>query len=64
MAIYFQGSEEHWYYFRGGGEQAHSFEDLGNPAKKQKQNKVKASILFDLKKKSSTSGGIAPQTLC
>ena len=41
MAIYFQGSEEHWYYFRGGGEQAHSFEDLGNPAKKLKQNKVK-----------------------
>ena len=33
-------------YFRGAGEQAHSFGDLGSPAKKQK-NKGKASILFD-----------------
>ena len=33
-------------YFRGDGEQAHSFRDLGSPAKKQK-NKGKASILFD-----------------
>ena len=33
-------------YFRGAGEQAHSFGDLGSPAKKQK-NKGKASIFFD-----------------
>ena len=32
-------------YFRGSGEQAHSFGDLWSPAKKQK-NKGKASILF------------------
>ena len=36
-------------YFRGAGEQAHSFGDLGSPAKKQK-NKGKASILFDFLK--------------
>ena len=48
-------------YFRGAGEQAHSFGDLGIPAKKQK-NKGKASILFDFLKKNSASGGIAPQT--
>ena len=49
-------------YFRGAGEQAHSFGDLGSPARKQK-NKGKASILFDFfKKESSASGGIAPQT--
>ena len=34
-------------YFRGAGEQAHSFGDLGSLAKKQKKNKGKASILFD-----------------
>ena len=28
-------------YFRGAGEQAHSFEDLGSPAKKQKKLKAK-----------------------
>ena len=33
-------------YFRGAGEQAHSFGDLRSPAKKQK-NKGKASTLFD-----------------
>ena len=37
-------------YFRGSGEQAHSFGDLGSPAKKQKKNKGKASILFDILK--------------
>ena len=37
-------------YFRGAGEQAHSFGDLGSPAKKQKKNKGKASILFDFLK--------------
>ena len=36
-------------YFRGAGEQAHSFGVLGSPAKKQK-NKGKASILFDFLK--------------
>ena len=40
------------YYFRGAGEQAHSFEDLGSPTKKQKKKikkshlKEKASFLF------------------
>ena len=29
------------YYFRGAGEQAHSFRDLGSPAKKQKKIKEK-----------------------
>ena len=38
-------------YFRGSGEQANSFRDLGSPAKKQKENKGKASILFDFFKK-------------
>ena len=33
-------------YFRGSGEQAQSFGDLGSPVKKQK-NTGKASILFD-----------------
>ena len=37
-------------YFRGAGEQAHSFGDLGSPAKKQKNKKGKASILFDFLK--------------
>ena len=47
-------------YFKGSREQAHSFVDLGSPAKKQK-NKGQASILFDFfKKNSSASGG--PQT--
>ena len=51
-------------YFRGAGELAHSFRDLGSPAKKQKKkNKGKASILLDLFfKNSSASGGIAPQS--
>ena len=36
-------------YFRGAGEHAHSFVDLGSPVKKQKEkiNKEKNSILFD-----------------
>ena len=37
-------------YFRWAGEQAHSFGDLGSPAKKPKNNKGKASILFDFLK--------------
>ena len=41
MAIYFQGSREHCTYFRGAGEQGHSFGDLGSPAKKQKKKKKK-----------------------
>ena len=32
------------YYFRGAGEQAHSFGDLGSPAKKQK--KIKEKVHF------------------
>ena len=42
-------------YFRGTGEQAHSFGDLGTPANKEKNKfksshlKGKALILFDLK---------------
>ena len=43
-------------YFRGSGEQAHSFGDLGSPAKKQK-NKGKASILFDFLKFLMLLGG-------
>ena len=32
------------FYFRGAGEQAHSFGDLGSPAKKQKKIKEKPSF--------------------
>ena len=42
-------------YFRGAGEQAHSFGDLGSPDKKQK-NKGKATILFDFFKFSYALG--------
>ena len=35
-------------YHRGAEEQAHSFGDLGSPAKKQKKNKGKASILLNV----------------
>ena len=49
--------------FRGAGEQAQSFGDLGSPAKKQK-NKGKAYILFVFLKFSSASGGIAPIPPC
>ena len=66
----FWGSGENGYLFSGSWgalviisrdqrEQAHSFGDLGSPAKKQK-NKGKASILFDFLKISSASGGLAP----
>ena len=52
-------------YFRGSGEQAHSFGDLGSPAKKQKKkknnnNKGKASILFDFLKFLLLLGGSDP----
>ena len=36
------------YYFRGAGEQAHSFGDLGSPAKKQKKKKIKEKPPFRL----------------
>ena len=49
------------YYFRGAGEQAHSFGDLGTLVKSKKK-KRKTSILFDFWKFSSASGWIAPQT--
>ena len=51
-------------YFRGAREQAHSFGDLGSPAKKQKKKKInkgKASILFDFLKFLLRLGG-SPQT--
>ena len=50
MAIYFRDLGGTGNYFRGAGEQAHSFGDLGSPAKKQKKNNGKASILFDFLK--------------
>ena len=37
-------------YFRGAGEQAHSFGDLGSPAKKQKKIKAKAPFCLIFKK--------------
>ena len=46
-------------YFRGAREQAHNFGDLGSLAKKQK--KIRKSLHF-LKKNSSATGGLAPQT--
>ena len=50
------------YYVRGAGEQAHSFGDLGSPAKKQKK-KIKEKPPFCLILKiSSASVGIASQT--
>ena len=49
-------------YFRGAGEQAHSFGDLGSPAKKQKRKeKEKPPFCLIFLKFSSASGGIAPQ---
>ena len=42
MAIYFQVAGN---YFRGAGKQAHSFWDLGSPAKKQKIMKQKPQIV-------------------
>ena len=42
MAIYFQGAGGGTgNYFRGAGEQAHNFRDIGSLAKKQKKNKEK-----------------------
>ena len=46
-------------YFMGAGEQAHSFGDLGSPAKKQKTIKEKPPFCLILKI-SSASGGLAP----
>ena len=50
-------------YFRGAGEQAHSFGDLGSPDKKQKKNKGKTTILFDFLKFSYAFGEVAPDPL-
>ena len=50
-------------YFQGFGEQAHSFGDLGRPAKKQKKKftlKEKPSFRLIFPKNSSVSGG-SPQ---
>ena len=53
-------------YFQGFGEQAHSFGDLGSPAKNSKKKshlKGKAFISFDFQKISSASGGKPPAPL-
>ena len=47
-------------YFRGAGEQAHSFGDLGSPAKKQKKIKEKPTFYLVFKKIILLLGGIAP----
>ena len=63
MAFYFQGSGSTDNYFQGFGEQAHSFGDLGSPAKKFKKSYLKGNsfISFDYIKKSSASGGKPPR---
>ena len=48
-------------YFRGAGEQAHTFGDLGSTAKKQKKSKYQASILSDSLKCRWLLGAIAPR---
>ena len=54
MAIYFfRDLRSTVNFFRGAGEQAHSFGDIVSPAKKQREKKVnkeKASILFGFSK--------------
>ena len=50
-------------YFQGFGEKAHSFGDLGSPAKNNKKNlnlKGKPSFLLIFQKNSSASGGRPP----
>ena len=49
-------------YFRGAGEQAYNFGDLGSPAKKQNKNKEKASILLIFKKMLLLLGGQPPRS--
>ena len=56
MAIYFQGGGN---YFRGAGEQAHSFGDLGSPAKKLKKVMEKPPFRLIFFKISSASGALA-----
>ena len=41
MDIYFQGAGSIGNYFQGFWEQAHSFGDLGSPAKKYKKSRLK-----------------------
>ena len=41
ISIFFRDLGSTVNYFRGSGEQAHSFGDLGSPAKKQKKKKKK-----------------------
>ena len=44
MAVYFWGAGEHYIYsnyFQGFGEKAHSFGDLGSPAKSKKNLNLK-----------------------
>ena len=63
MAIYFQGAGSTGNYFQGFWEQAHSFGDLGSPAKKGKNSTVgKAFISFDFFKKNLRLLGGSPQT--
>ena len=47
------------YYFRGDGEQAHNFGDIGSLAKKEKRQ-GKASILFDFLKNFFCFWGASP----
>ena len=46
MAIYFQDLGSTGNYFMGAGEQAHSYGDLGSPAKKQKKKKKRKIIII------------------
>ena len=48
MAIYFKGAGERGNYFQGFGEQVHSFGDLENPAKKEKNLTLKKKPSFCL----------------
>ena len=50
-------------YFRGAGEQTHTFGDLGSTAK-SKKNKYQASILSDSLKCCRLLGGYRPRPPC
>ena len=51
-------------YFRGAGEQAHSFGDLGSPAKKQKKIKEKPPFCLIFKKFFCFWGDSPPNPPC
>ena len=61
MAIIFRELGSTGNYLKGAREQAHNFGDLESLVKKQK-NKEKPPFCLIFKKKSSASGGLAPQT--